>query len=67
MQVFIWLLRLIVFLLFICFAAMNSEIIVLHYYHERSIEMPVSVALLLFFALGVLLTIVTASKNKGKK
>jgi len=63
-----WALRLVIFFMFVCFAAMNNENITLHYYHDRSLEMPLSVILLIFFALGVLLTIFTAPRrNTAKK
>lgn len=67
MQLLTWLLRLIIFFLFFCFAAMNSENITLHYSHESSLEIPLSVALLIFFGLGVLLTIFTAPRSYGKR
>jgi len=67
MQVFIWLLRLVVFLLLLCFSAMNSETVVLHYSHERSIEMPLNVALLIFFVLGAVLTMVAVLGSRRKE
>ncbi|MDC8446229.1 MAG: LapA family protein [Nitrosomonas sp.] len=41
---------------------MNSENITLYYFEDRSIEIPLSVVLLVFFALGVFLTIFTTSR-----
>lgn len=63
MQLITWLLRLIIFLLLVVFAAENSENITIYYYQDQSLEMPLSVALLIFFALGVLLTLLTAPRK----
>lgn len=68
MQVITWSLRLVIFFLFAGFAAMNSENIVVHYYEDCFVEIPLSVALLAFFALGVFLTIFTSPRCLvGKK
>jgi len=67
MKLLTWSLRLIVFFVFVCFAAMNSENITLYYFHERSVEMPLSVAILVFFGLGVLLTIFTNPASYTRK
>ena len=67
MQVITWSLRLIIFFLFASFAAMNSENITVHYYEDYSVEIPLSVALLVFFALGVLLTILTTPWRSSEK
>jgi uncharacterized integral membrane protein len=68
MRVIIWSLRLIIFFLFASFSAMNSENITLYYFEDRSIEMPLSVVLLVFFALGVFLTIFTTPPcSTGKR
>jgi len=68
MQVITWSLRLIIFFLFASFSAMNSENITLYYFEDRSTEIPLSVVLLVFFALGVFLTIFTTSRwSAGKR
>jgi lipopolysaccharide assembly protein A len=64
MRVITWSLRLIIFFLFAGFSAMNSENITLYYFEDRSIEMPLSAVLLVFFALGVFLTIFTTSRKR---
>ncbi|MER0202377.1 MAG: LapA family protein [Nitrosomonas sp.] len=53
-----WLLRIAVFVILAVFASKNSQPVVLQYYldQSQSIELPLSVALLIFFALGVLIT-----------
>lgn len=67
MQVITWSLRLIIFFLFASFSAMNSENITLYYFEDRFIEIPLSVVLLVFFALGVFLTICTTSRYSAAK
>lgn len=64
MQIFTWSLRLVVFLVFVCFAAVNSENITLYFFHDSPVEMPLSVCMLAFFGLGVLLTIFTSPRRK---
>lgn len=53
-----WLLRIAVFVVLAIFASKNSQPVVLQYYLDpaQSIELPLSVALLIFFAVGVLIT-----------
>ncbi|HQU62061.1 MAG: LapA family protein [Nitrosomonas sp.] len=46
---------------------MNSENITLYYFEDRFIEIPLSVVLLVFFALGVFLTILTTSRCSAAK
>ncbi|SER39146.1 Protein of unknown function [Nitrosomonas sp. Nm51] len=67
MQLITWLLRLIIFVVLICFSLINSKDITLHYYQHQSVELPLSVILLVFFALGVLLTILTTPRNTVAK
>jgi uncharacterized integral membrane protein len=67
MQVITWSLRLIIFFLFASFSAMNSENITLYYFEDRFIEVPLSVVLLVFFALGVFLAILTTSRCSTAK
>ncbi|UJP02485.1 MAG: LapA family protein [Nitrosomonas sp.] len=53
-----WLLRIAVFVILAVFASKNSQPVALQYYLDpsQSIELPLSVALLIFFAAGVLIT-----------
>jgi uncharacterized integral membrane protein len=60
MNLIAWLLRIAVFVILAIFASKNSQPIMLQYYLDRSIELPLSVALLIFFTLGVLITLVFA-------
>ena len=67
MQLITWLLRLIIFIFLINFAAANSENITINYYQDEFLELPLSVALLIFFALGVVLTIVSVPRKSSVK
>ena len=67
MQLITWLLRLILFIILVCFSVINSDKISLYYYHDLSLELPLSVVLLIFFGLGVLLTIFTSSRKSSAK
>ncbi|PTN09442.1 DUF1049 domain-containing protein [Nitrosomonas aestuarii] len=67
MQLIIWLLRLIVFVFLVGFAAINLENTTLFYYQNQSLELPLSVLLLIFFALGVMLTILTTPRKTDAK
>ncbi|MBY0483692.1 LapA family protein [Nitrosomonas sp.] len=58
MNVITWLLRIIVFVILAVFASKNLQPIELHYYFDKSIELPLSVALLIFFALGTLIALI---------
>lgn len=62
MNLIAWLLRIAVFVILAIFASKNSQPIMLQYYldQSQSIELPLSVALLIFFTLGVLITLVFA-------
>ncbi len=64
MYLITWLLRIGIFVLLVCFATKNSEIITLNYYMDKSLDLPLSVALLLFFAFGVSLTYLSISNSK---
>ncbi len=52
-----WLLRIVVFVVLAVFASKNSQSVILQYYLDKSIELPLSVVLLIFFALGILVTL----------
>jgi len=62
-----WLLRLIIFVVLVHFSMINSDKVTLHYYQDQSLELPLSVALLVFFSMGVLLTMITASRKTTSK
>lgn len=51
-----WLLRIAIFVVLAVFASRNSQPVTLQYYLDQSIELPFSVVLLIFFALGALIT-----------
>jgi len=57
MNLITWLLRIVVFVILAVFASKNSQPIMLQYYLDKSIELPLSAVLLMFFALGVLITL----------
>jgi len=56
MNLIAWFLRIVVFVILAVFASKNSQPVMLQYYLDQSIELPLSVALLIFFALGILIT-----------
>ncbi len=58
MKMIIWFLRISVFAILAVFASQNSQPIVLQYYLDKSIVLPLFVALLIFFALGTLITVI---------
>lgn len=60
MNLIAWLLRIVVFVILAIFASKNSQPIMLQYYPDQSIELPLSVALLIFFAFGILITLLFA-------
>ena len=60
MNLIAWFLRIVVFVILAIFASKNSQPIMLQYYLDQSIELPLSVALLIFFALGILITLLFA-------
>jgi uncharacterized integral membrane protein len=60
MNLIAWILRIVVFVILAIFASKNSQPIMLQYYLDQSIELPLSVALLIFFTLGILITLLFA-------
>ncbi|PSJ17246.1 LapA family protein [Nitrosomonas supralitoralis] len=58
MNLVAWLFRIVVFVIFAVFASKNSQPVMLQYYIDQSIELPFSVALLIFFALGALISMI---------
>lgn len=63
MNLIAWLLRIVVFVILAIFASKNSQPIMLQYYLDQSIELPLSVALLIFFTLGIVVTLLFARRN----
>jgi len=57
MNLIAWLLRIVVFVILAVFASKNSQTVELCYYLDKSVELPLSVALLIFFALGTLIAL----------
>jgi len=65
MQLLTWILRVVVFLLLLSFAIQNSELIALKYYlMDKPVELPLSIVLLIFFAMGVFLTYLSTLLSK---
>nr|WP_240143695.1 LapA family protein [Nitrosomonas sp. JL21] len=52
-----WILRIVVFVILAVFASKNSQPVTLQYYLDKSLELPLSVVLLIFFALGIFITL----------
>ncbi|SET42496.1 Protein of unknown function [Nitrosomonas marina] len=63
MHIINWLLRLIIFVGLVCFSVNNSENIMLNYYYDQSIELPLSVVILVAFSLGVFLTLLATLRK----
>lgn len=55
MQILIWIVRIIVILLFVWFAAKNADPVELHGYLDASLKAPLALFLLVFFGGGLLL------------
>lgn len=62
MNLITWLLRIVVFVILAVFASKNSQPVTLQYYLDKSIELPLSAVLLLFFTLGILITLLFARR-----
>ena len=58
-----WLLRIVVFVILAVFASKNSQPVMLQYYLDKSIELPLSVILLGSFAAGILITLLFARRR----
>ncbi|MBL8498579.1 LapA family protein [Nitrosomonas sp. JL21] len=57
MNLMTWILRIVVFVILAVFASKNSQPVTLQYYLDKSLELPLSVVLLIFFALGIFITL----------
>ena len=53
MHSLIWLVRIIVFFLLVTFTVKNSDSVTIYYYLGFEHELPISVVLLIFFAIGM--------------
>jgi lipopolysaccharide assembly protein A len=60
MQILIWIVRVIVILLFVWFAARNADPVVLYGYLDSSLKAPLALILLAFFGGGLLLGLLAA-------
>jgi uncharacterized integral membrane protein len=60
-----WILRIVVFIILAIFASQNSQPVVLQYYLDKSIELPLSVVILTAFALGIFITLLFARRRSG--
>ncbi len=67
MNLILWILRIGVFLVLAVFASKNAQSVILHYYLDKSIELPLSVVVLSSFALGVIMTLLLAWRPRSKK
>ncbi|HQV88886.1 MAG TPA: LapA family protein [Nitrosomonas sp.] len=63
MNLITWLLRIVVFVILAVFASKNSQPVMLQYYLDKSIELPLSVILLGSFAAGILITLLFARRR----
>jgi uncharacterized integral membrane protein len=65
MNLISWILRIVVFIILAIFASQNSQPVVLQYYLDKSIELPLSVVILIAFALGILITLLFARRRSS--
>ena len=63
MNLITWILRIVVFVTLAVFASKNSQPVTLQYYLDKSIELPLSVVLLIFFALGIFITLLFGRRS----
>ena len=63
MNLVTWIFRIAIFVILAVFASKNSQPIMLQYYVDQSIELPLSVALLIFFALGAIISLILSRCN----
>ncbi|SFP42360.1 Protein of unknown function [Nitrosomonas cryotolerans] len=67
MQLFIWLLRIFLFLLLVSFAAKNSEPVTLYYYLDQTVQLPMSIVLLICFTLGTVIGYLSCLTTRFRK
>ncbi|MFZ1853012.1 MAG: LapA family protein [Nitrosomonas sp.] len=57
MKMTIWFIRVAIFAILGLFASQNSQIVTVQYYIGKTMDLPLSVVMLAFFALGILITL----------
>ncbi len=57
MKMTIWFIRVTIFAILGLFASQNSQIVTVQYYIDKTMDLPLSVVMLAFFALGILITL----------
>lgn len=67
MYFFIWLLSIIIFLLFMSFAAKNTEVVSINYYFDFEWQAPMIVIILVCFALGASFGYLASFFTKARK
>ncbi len=67
MRLILWLLRIVVFVLLVSFVAKNFDAVTLHYYLDYEYQLPLSIVLLIFFALGMVIGYFSFLGNKFQK
>ncbi len=58
MNLIAWIFRIVAFAILAIFASKNSQPVTLQYSLDQSIDLPFSVALLIFFALGAIISLI---------
>lgn len=67
MRLISWLLRIVVFVLLVSFVAKNFDTVTLHYYLDYKYQLPLSIVLLICFALGMVIGYLSFLGNKFKR
>lgn len=67
MRLIFWLLRFVVLVLLVTFVAKNFETVTLHYYLDYEYQLPLSIVLLIFFALGLIVGYFSVLGTKSSK
>lgn len=67
MRLIFWLLRIVVFVLLVSFIAKNFEPVTLHYYLDYEYQLPLSIVLLIFLALGMIIGYFSFLGNESRK
>lgn len=67
MRLILWLLRIVVFVLLVSFVAKNFDAVTLHYYLDYEYQLPLSILLLIFFALGMFIGYLSFLGSKFKR
>lgn len=67
MRFILWLLRIVVFVLLVTFVAKNFETVTLQYYLDYEYQLPLSILLLIFLALGMVIGYFSFLGSKTRK